>query len=354
MPGKGRHAIIWTGLKTCRSRVAQTLFPWIALRITASEAGLLGANRLGGKFLSIGECMVELSQAHDGYLRKGFAGDTFNTAWYARACLPEEWSVDYFTALGDDPMSDEMLAFMAKAGIGTTQIRRIRGKTPGLYMINLKNGERSFSYWRDSSAARQLAVDGDRLRDAIEAADVVYFSGITLAILSHEDTETLLSELRRARAIGKLVVFDPNLRPRLWSSFDAMHSTISEGGRASTLVMPSFDDEASHFGDDSVGATIHRYRTLGAHIVVVKNGAEGAIVSAGGSSTPVPAEKVEQVVDTTSAGDSFNGAFLAEYLKSHDPVAAAHFAAKIAAKVISEHGALVKPERLGLRTIAGA
>ena len=60
---------------------------------------------MGGKLLSIGECMVELSQAGEGLLRKGFAGDTFNTAWYARACLSKDWSVDYLTAVGDDPMS---------------------------------------------------------------------------------------------------------------------------------------------------------------------------------------------------------------------------------------------------------
>jgi 2-dehydro-3-deoxygluconokinase len=292
--------------------------------------------------------MVELSQAKDGHLRKGFAGDTFNTAWYARACLNEDWTVDYFTALGDDAMSDEMAAFIAKAGIGTGHIRRIRGKTPGLYMINLKDGERSFSYWRDSSAARQLAADGDRLREAIEASDVIYFSGITLAILSHDDVETLLSELRRARAIGKLVVFDPNLRPRLWSSFDAMHTTISEGARTSTIVMPSFDDEASHFGDDSISGTIHRYRALGAHMVVVKNGAEGATIGTAEGETMVPAVQVSNIVDTTSAGDSFNGAFLSEYLKAHDAVAAASFAVQIAAKVIGEHGALVAPEKLGL------
>lgn len=88
---------------------------------------------MGGRFLSIGECMVELSQAEDGHLRKGFAGDTFNTARYARACLPADWSIDYFTALGDDAMSDEMVAFMGGAGIGTASIRRLRGKTRPLH-----------------------------------------------------------------------------------------------------------------------------------------------------------------------------------------------------------------------------
>jgi 2-dehydro-3-deoxygluconokinase len=292
--------------------------------------------------------MVELSQAGDGLLRKGFAGDTFNTAWYARACLAADWSVDYFTALGDDAMSDEMLAFIDTSGIGTSLIRRIRGRTPGLYMINLKDGERSFSYWRDSSAARSLAADPDRLREAVESAAVIYFSGITLAILPHEDAETLLAEVRRAKAAGKLVVFDPNIRPRLWSSYDVMHTTISEGARSSVLVMPSFDDEAAHFGDDSIEATIHRYRALGAVDIVVKNGADGVTLNFAGEQTFVPAEKVKKVVDTTSAGDSFNGAFLARYLEAGDAPAAARFAAKVAARVVSEHGALVVRERLGL------
>jgi 2-dehydro-3-deoxygluconokinase len=303
---------------------------------------------LSGRFLSIGECMVELSQAGEGLLRKGFAGDTLNTAWYARACMPSSWTVDYFTALGDDAMSDEMAAFFESHGIGTGHIRRIKGKAPGLYMINLRNGERSFSYWRDSSAARQLAADPDRLREAVEASDVIYFSGITLAILPREDTDTLLAETRRAKASGKLVVFDPNIRPRLWSSYDVMHTVISEGARASTLVMPSFDDEASHFGDDSIEATIHRYRALGANNIVVKNGADGATLDFEGKRAMVPAEKVETVVDTTSAGDSFNGSFLAKYLETKDAETSAHFAAKVAARVVSEHGALVAREKLGL------
>jgi 2-dehydro-3-deoxygluconokinase len=292
--------------------------------------------------------MVELSQAGNGLLRKGFAGDTFNTAWYLRACLPQEWSVDYLTALGDDPMSGEMLEFMRGAGIGTDLIRRIRGKTPGLYLIDLKDGERSFSYWRDNSAARKLAADAEHLRAAIEASDVVYFSGITLAILGRDDATTLLSELRRAKAIGKPVVFDPNIRPRLWSSFDAMHATISEGARASTIVMPSFDDEAAHFGDGTIADTIQRYRALGAQMVIVKNGADGAMISTGSGEVLVPAEKVEAVVDTTSAGDSFNAGFLAHYVINQNPVAAARFGAKIAARVIGENGALVPSTKLGL------
>ena len=302
---------------------------------------------MGGKLLSIGECMVELSQAGEGLLRKGFAGDTLNTAWYARACLPADWSVDYFTAVGDDPLSSEMLAMMEGAGIGTGQIRRIAGKTLGLYLITLKNGERTFSYWRDTAAAKKLADDADHLRGAIETADIVYFSGITLGILAPEAVDTLLAELRRAKAAGKTVAFDPNIRPRLWPGQDYMLKTIEAGARAATLVLPSFDDETTHFGDRTVEDTIARYHGLGVENVVVKNGAEGATLSFGSApALHAPAVRATEVVDTTSAGDSFNGGFLSRLVQGVSPPDAAAYGAAVASVVIGHHGALISPDLL--------
>lgn len=298
------------------------------------------------QLLSIGECMVELMQADGGLMRKSFAGDTFNTAYYARLFLPPDWSVNYFTAVGTDTISDEMLAFMEGHGIGTGDIARIENRTPGLYMIHLNNGERSFSYWRSVSAAKLLARDPHRLRHAIEAADVVVFSGITLAILPFEDVDTLLAELRRAKASGKLVAFDPNIRPRLWDNAERMRATISEGARAATLVMPSFEDEAAHFGDHSIDNTIARYRADGVADVVVKDGREGARLAFGQTEIHVPSVAVEQVIDTTGAGDSFNGGFLARYVVTPDAPSSARFAAKLAAAVIQHHGALVPREKL--------
>ena len=301
---------------------------------------------MAGRLLAIGECMVELMQADGGLMRKSFAGDTFNTAYYARQFLPADWSVDYLSAVGTDMISDEMLAFMQSHDVGIDHVARIEGRSPGLYMIHLKDGERSFSYWRSVSAAKLLARDGDRLRSAIEACDIVVFSGITLAILPAEDIETLLAELRRARAAGKRVVFDPNIRPRLWDDAEYMRATITEGARAATLVMPSLDDETTHFGDASLEETIARYRALGVVDLVVKDGSDGATLVFGDKRSHVPSAKVEKIVDTTSAGDSFNGAFLARLATGASPEEAARFAADVAAAVIQHHGALVARERL--------
>lgn len=301
---------------------------------------------MAGRLLAIGECMVELMQAEGGLLRKGFAGDTFNTAYYVRQYLPKDWSVDYFSAVGTDTISDEMIAFMQGHDIGTAHIARIDGGAPGLYMIHLKDGERSFSYWRSVSAAKQLARDGDRLRAAMDVSDVIVFSGITLAILPAEDVETLLAELRRAKAAGKTVVFDPNIRPRLWDDAERMRATITEGARAATLVMPSLDDETTHFGDASLEETIARYQALGAKGLVVKDGGKGATLVFGETRNHAPSAKVQQIVDTTSAGDSFNGAFLARFATGASPLEAARFAAEVAAAVIQHHGALVAKDKL--------
>ena len=295
------------------------------------------------RILSIGECLVELSQAGGGLLRKGFAGDTFNTAYYLRALLPAACTVDYFTALGTDPVSDEMIAFMRGAGIGTGLIRRVPHRRPGLYMIQLdRQGERSFTYWRSDSAARLLADDVPALRAAIEAADLVYFSGITLAILAPAAAAALLAELGRARQAGRLVTFDPNIRPLLWPDADAMRRTLAAGARVATVAMPGFEDEATHFGDASVAATIERYRALGAENLVVKNGADGITLDFGGERSFVAAVPAPEVVDTTGAGDSFNGAFLAAWTQGAAPRRAAELAAAVAAKVVGQHGALAE------------
>lgn len=299
-----------------------------------------------GRLLAIGECMVELMQAEGGLLRKGYAGDTFNTAYYARQYLPSDWSVDYLSAVGTDTISDEMLAFMQGHSIGIAHVAQIEGRSPGLYMIHLKDGERSFSYWRSASAARLLARDGDRLRAAMDVSDLIVFSGITLAILPPEDVETLLSELRRAKAAGKRIAFDPNIRPRLWDDAARMRDTITEGARAATLVMPSLDDETTHFGDAGLEETIARYRALGVADLVVKDGAKGATLVFGEERSHAPSAKVETIVDTTSAGDSFNGAFLARLATGASAQDAARFAANVAAAVIQHHGALVARDKL--------
>lgn len=292
-------------------------------------------------FVAIGECMVELApaSARDEF-KRGFAGDTFNTAWYVKA-LAKRWNSRFVSRVGCDAVSNDMLAMMAGSGIDTAHILRSPDRSVGLYLISLLDGERSFSYWRDHSAARHLAHDRAVLEAAIKDGDILYFTGITLAILDATGRQTLLDVMRDARVAGKTVVFDSNLRPRLWATPSDMTDTIMAAAAVSDIVLPSFDDEAVHFGDDGITATRLRYLNAGATTVVVKNGAGDIHYTHNGQTGHVTPNVAREVVDTTSAGDSFNAGFLVGLHQTGSAEHAIQLASKIAGHVIGQKGALV-------------
>tara|TARA_R110002111_G_scaffold141969_11_gene207920 strand:- start:10 stop:912 length:903 start_codon:yes stop_codon:yes gene_type:complete len=293
------------------------------------------------RFVAIGEAMVELAPAGaaDTY-KMGFAGDTLNTAWYIRRALPPSWQVDFLTAVGQDGVSDNLAQFVAAAGIGTDRIARLAGRTVGLYLIELKDGERSFSYWRGQSAARLLAADPARLRAGLAGARMVFLSGITLAVLEGDGRANLYAALAKARTAGSTVVFDPNLRPRLWPDSETMCRVIMEAAALSDIVLPSHEDEATFFGDADLKATAVRYEKSGAALVVVKNGGGEMLTLRDGVFASHTPEKVSAIVDTTAAGDSFNAGFLAEWVQSGEVAASIRAGAKLAAHVIGQRGAL--------------
>lgn len=293
------------------------------------------------RLLCIGECMVELAPAKDGLFRQGFAGDTFNTAWHARRLLPSEWDVAYLSCVGTDPVSDAMVDFMENHGIATDTIARLPDATPGLYMIQVEHGERSFTYWRGQSAARGLADDVETLGAAIDAADAIFFSGITLAILPSKGRKTLLSLLRRARDAGRLVAFDSNIRARLWEDASTMRAILTDAAGAASLALPTWPDEEELGHDEHPEAVARRYRQAGATEVVVKAGADPALIVSDERTWQIGPEREVTPVDTTGAGDSFNAAYVAARLQGMSVPDAARAAHELAAKVIVQPGALL-------------
>ena len=293
--------------------------------------------------LTIGECMVEMAPDGHGKYAMSFAGDTLNTAWYAKRCLEgrDDYSVGYLTSVGTDDISNKMLGFLNTSGVDTSHVTRINDRTVGLYMIQLADGERSFAYWRDNSAAKLLAADPSALDTAFSGDQILLFSGITLAILSPEHRQNLIDALARARTQGAQVVFDTNIRPRLWENPASTKEWLAKAAAIADVMLPSFDEEEEMFGDAKPQDTAQRYRDLGAHTVIVKNGAHEMYAwSMGEGGISISPDPVTPV-DSTAAGDSFNAGYITARMQGADLEGALRSGMTLSAQVVQHRGALV-------------
>jgi 2-dehydro-3-deoxygluconokinase len=294
------------------------------------------------RVVAIGEVMVELARGGDGRFGMACGGDTFNTAVYlARAGV----DVAYATALGDDRYSDNIVAMATAEGVKTDLILRVPGRQPGLYTIETDGkGERQFRYWRNEAPARELfeLKDWNRIAESMIGARLIYFSGITLSLYSNAGLGRMLAIIELARQQGAKVAFDGNFRPAGWKGdLPRTRTVFMEALKRVDIALPTYDDEAVLWGDPSPEATVERLQAFGIAEVVVKNGPNSALVSAGGHQEHVPVPEVVSPVDTTAAGDSFNAGYMAARLAGENPATAAAAGHRLAAEKVRHRGAIM-------------
>ena len=291
------------------------------------------------KVASIGECMIELKQAQGGLYSRGYGGDTLNTAVYLARLGTD---VDYITALGDDSLSDEMIAGWEAEGVGTSRVARLAGKLPGIYMIQTDDvGDRRFFHWRESAAARHLMdlPETDDILDSLSTYDAVYLSAITLSIYGAQGRAKLMGALHHARKHGIRVAFDTNFRARGWPDPDVARAAFQEAFAVSDIVLASAEDLLPLYPCQSDERLMERIACNEAILRLLR---PGSIVRHQGVSREVRAEPVTRpVVDTTAAGDSFSAAYLVARFAGMEPVEAAQAGHRLAGVVVCYPGAII-------------
>jgi 2-dehydro-3-deoxygluconokinase len=288
------------------------------------------------RIVCIGEGMLELRREGAAW-QLGHGGDTLNTAIHlARA----GHDVAYLTALGTDPFSAALKRQWQGEGLDTRLVLAHPRRHAGLYAIGTDDsGERSFTYWRETSAAREMfALPAmAEAQDIAAGADLVYFSLLTLAVLPADGRNRLLALARRVRARGGAVAFDSNYRAKLWPDRAGARAAHEAAIACADIGLPTIEDETALSGDADAASVARRWRTLGCREVIVKLGSRGCWYDAGGA---VPPPAVLRPVDTSGAGDAFNAGYLAARLAGRAIPDAVRVGQRLAGCVIMRAGAI--------------
>jgi 2-dehydro-3-deoxygluconokinase len=286
--------------------------------------------------VSIGEPLIEFNRPKEGDGRtwlQGFGGDSQNVAI---AAVRQGASAGYLTSLGQDWMGDAFLELWKSEGVDASRVTRHPTAPTGVSFVTHGPSGHKFDYLRKGSAA-SLVTPADIPADYIAGARVLHVSAIGQAI-SADARAACDRAIEIARKAGVKVSYDTNLRLRLWDLETArakIHATIAH----CDIALPSLDDSQQLTGLQEPEAIADFYLKLGAPLVALKMGSEGALLARPGSKVRVPPHKV-QAVDATGAGDTFDGAFLTRLLAGDDPEAAARYANVAAALSTTGYGAV--------------
>src|SRR5712691_8452295 len=231
-----------------------------------------GDSRVSPRVLIVGEPMVELVEEGPGLVRRGFGGDTFNTAVYLSRAAPE-LIVTFLSAVGVDEPSDELLQLARTEGIDASRVLREPDTRLGRYTVRTDQaGERSFEYEREHSPFRGMLDAEPDVLPAVATVDLLYFSGISMAVLHEPGRERLLRYAREVRRDGGQVAYDPNHRASLWSSAVEARALMTRVMASADLVLASVDDGRALTGLSSAAEIASELRRRGANEVAVTAG----------------------------------------------------------------------------------
>lgn len=293
--------------------------------------------------LGVGEPMMEFAEVERGgeklYL-PGHGGDTSNTVIAAARSGAKS---AYFTALGQDAFGDDFMRLWQREGVDCSAVLRRDDASTGIYFITYGVDGHQFNYWRKSSAASRIAPR-DLPGGHIARSRVLHVSGISQAI-SLTCADAVFEAITLAKTGGTIVTYDTNLRLKLWPIERARAVTHAAMAMAD-IALPGLDDAQILTQRETPEAICDFYLGLGCRIVALTLGRNGTMVATPDDRRLVPAFTVE-AVDASGAGDTFDGAFLAEWLRIGDPFVAARYANAAAALATLGHGAVAPmPHRL--------
>lgn len=287
--------------------------------------------------VGIGEALIEFAEVEPNRYVQSFAGDTLNSLYYAtRLGL----HTSFYSTIGGDTFSTDLLNFFDENGIDRSSLKRST-KNNGLYIIRTdSNGEPTYTFFRDDSAARTMfdSVSDDEFEHAADDATVLLFSAIGLGASNNRER---FIDLIVRRPTNQLVFFDTNVRRTQWNDMGALRSYVKMLAPRIDVLSTSRSDDEAMFGSRPADEALEYYRQLGIQRIILRQGSDPVETLFDTTRQTFVVPPAPRVIDTTGAGDAFNAAFIAAFLKTQDTAVAVRIGIQAAIQVIGYRGGIV-------------
>ena len=245
----------------------------------------------------------------------------------------------YLTKVGNDGFGDFLIESLSQVGIDTTHILKDKNYSTSLAFVSFQeNGEREFSFYR-SNAADLYFTPRDFKDVRFDSSDILEFGSVALKTSVSRETHDYLIE--KAKKANALVAFDPNLRFNLWEDINELRRVVNDYLKVADIVKVG-KDELEFITGKKDNAAIDEILINKTKMLLVTDGSKGATLYVNNKSYYCPGYKVK-AIDTTGAGDSFFGAFLALLIKNKDGLDYQHLlnmACKAGAYTTTGYGAI--------------
>lgn len=280
----------------------------------------------------LGEPLFEFYQlTASGDYRPGFGGDVSNCAI---AAARQGAAVAMAAAVGNDTFGDAFIKLWQDEGIETAAVSRHATAPTGLYFITHHKDGHQFDYRRKGSAA-SLMRSCEVPMALLARCRFLHVSAISQAI-GEAPADAVIAAMDAVQAAGGKVAYDTNLRLKLWPLKRAQ-AVIAEALTRCDIALPGLDDARLLTGYDDIDQILDYFLAKGAGVVALTLADQGVALATPTERQTIAGHKV-QSVDATAAGDTFDGAFLAELARGEAPAAAARYANLAAAISTTGYG----------------
>ena len=275
--------------------------------------------------ITIGESLIEFSTNQklkdSEYLHKYYGGDSLVTAVAARRLNSK---VGFITCVGNDPFKDYLLTSWEQEGLNTDYVRTVEYPN-GIYIVSrTSEHEKEFIHYRKKIAPSQLSME-DINDEYIKSSQIIYASGITQS-LSRSSNEAVRHAFKLARENGIITSYDPNYSSMISSSEDAKEYFYEIAPLTDILFLSEKYDTKSIFAIDSLENIMKHLNDMGISTVVIKSSSNNGYYVSNNNTISFIKFYTQNIVDTTSSGDAFNGAFLHAVAKGYNATESAKIA----------------------------